>query len=95
MQGWGRRGIALRPAQTGWLGCSLTRLYTIALGIFRVHQKVGNIFQLKRKTTAEKQNQTEPNRTEHSADSVLGGEGSSVRRSDRHEIISNVADDKS
>lgn len=88
MQGWGRRGIALRPEQTG---CSLTRLYTIALGIFRVHQKVGNIFQLKRKTTAEKQNQTE----QHSADSVLGGEGSSVRRSDRHEIISNVADDKS
>lgn len=95
MQGWGPLGIALRTEQTGWLGCSLTRLYTIALGIFRVHQKVGNIFQLKRKTTAEKQNQTEPNRTEHSADSVLGGKGRSVRRSDRHEIISNVADDKS
>lgn len=61
MQGWGPLGIALRPEQTGWLGCSLTRLYTIALGIFRVHQKVGNIFQLKRKTTAEKQNQTEQN----------------------------------
>lgn len=85
--------VGLLKARADWLAWLFpnTSVHN-CFGYFSCTPKSRQHFSIEKKNYSR---ETEPNRTKHSADSVLGGEGSSVRRSDRHEIISNVADDKS